>query len=53
MAAAMQGNLDLIRAFVGAVTDVHMADRSGRNALDYAVIGAKPGSGRLAPAADA
>jgi ankyrin repeat protein len=37
MAAAMQGNMELIRALVGAVTNLNAADRSGRTALDYAV----------------
>ena len=37
MAAAMQGNMEMIRALVGAVTNINATDRSGRSALDYAV----------------
>jgi ankyrin repeat protein len=41
MAAAMQGNLDLVRKFVGGVTNLHATDRNGRSALQYAVTAQK------------
>lgn len=41
MAAAMQGNMDLVRKFVGGVTNFHATDRNGRSALQYAVTAQK------------
>ena len=41
MAAAMQGNMDLVRKFVGNVTNIHATDRNGRSALEYAVTAQK------------
>jgi ankyrin repeat protein len=41
MAAAMQGNIRMVRAFVGGVTSINATDRSGRTALDYAVTSQK------------
>lgn len=41
MAAAMQGNLDILREFIGLVTKVDVPDRSGRTALQYAIAGQK------------
>src|ERR1035437_1666014 len=37
MAAAMQGNMNLVRKFVGGVTNINATDRAGRSALQYAV----------------
>ncbi len=37
MAAAMQGRTDMLREFVGRVTDIESKDRSGRSALYYAI----------------
>jgi len=47
MAAAVQGNMEMIRAFVGRVTDVHATDRSGRTALHYAVAAQKTEAAEL------
>jgi ankyrin repeat protein len=41
MAAAMQGNVDVIRDFVGGVTNMNATDRKGRTALSYAVAAQK------------
>jgi ankyrin repeat protein len=41
MAAAMQGNMELVRKFVGNVTNIHAMDRNGRSALEYAVTAQK------------
>jgi ankyrin repeat protein len=41
MAAAMQGNLEFVREFVGGVTNINATDRSGRTALQYAVAAQK------------
>ena len=37
MAAAMQGQIDLLRELVGRVTKIDGPDRSGKTALDYAI----------------
>jgi ankyrin repeat protein len=41
MAAAMQGNIDLVRKFVSGVTNINATDRTGRSALQYAVAAQK------------
>ena len=41
MAAAMQGNMNLVRKFVGGVTNINTTDRTGRSALQYAVAAQK------------
>lgn len=41
MAAAMQGNMNLVRKFVGGVTNINAPDRTGRSALQYAVAAQK------------
>jgi ankyrin repeat protein len=41
MAAAIDGNMEMIRAFVGRVTKIAATDRSGRSALHYAVAAQK------------
>ncbi len=41
MAASMQGNIDILREFVGLVTKMDVPDRSGRTALQYAIAGQK------------
>jgi ankyrin repeat protein len=37
MAAAKQGNMDLVRKFVGGVTNINATDHTGRSALQYAI----------------
>lgn len=37
MAAAMQGQIDVLRELVGRVTKIDVPDRSGKTALDYAI----------------
>ncbi len=39
MAAARAGNLDLVREFVGNVTNINAVDRNGFSALHYALVG--------------
>ncbi|HEY2125162.1 MAG TPA: ankyrin repeat domain-containing protein [Chthoniobacterales bacterium] len=41
MAAAMQGNMNLVRKFVGGVTNINTTDRAGRSALQCAVTAQK------------
>ncbi len=47
MAAAMQGNMDLVRKFVGGVTNINATDRTGRSALQYAIAAQNSGMVQL------
>jgi ankyrin repeat protein len=42
MAAAIQGDLEMLPAFVGRVTNIAAIDRRGRTALHYAILAQKP-----------
>jgi ankyrin repeat protein len=41
MAAAMQGNVDVVRSFISLVTNINATDSGGRTALHYAVAAQK------------
>ena len=39
MAVAKQGNIEMLRSFIGRVTNIAATDREGRSALSYAIAG--------------